>query len=110
MGAGRRAVADDLARRGVGSELIDVVELMVSELLTNALLHASGDIQMRTSVERDRIRVHVTDGGSRRPLLRQPPPEATSGRGLRIVAALASAWGVEERPGGGKCVWFEVAC
>lgn len=110
VGAGRRAVAAELADRGVAPELVDVVELLVSELLTNALLHADTDLDLRTSLERGHIRVEVADGSPGRPILRHPPADATSGRGLEIVDALASRWGVDERPGGGKSVWFEVSC
>lgn len=100
----------ELAERGVSPGLIDVVELLVSELLTNALLHADTELDLRTSLEGDRIRVEVADGSPGRPMLRYPPADATSGRGVAIVDALASGWGVEELPGGGKSVWFEVSC
>ncbi len=87
-----------------------MVELMASELLTNAVLHSEGEIRLLLSVDHDLIRVEVTDESFAQPLLRHPPADATSGRGIEIVDALASRWGAEEMPGGGKSVWFEVDC
>jgi anti-sigma regulatory factor (Ser/Thr protein kinase) len=108
VSAGRRAVCTELAARGVARELIDVVELMASELLTNAVLHAQGGIRLVLAVDDDVVRVEVRDESPGQPLLRCPPGDATSGRGIGIVDALASRWGVEPVPGGGKSVWFEV--
>lgn len=81
---------------------------MASELLTNAVLHSNGEIRLRLSIDHDVIRVEVVDDSSAEPVLRHPPADATSGRGIEIVDTLASRWGVEEIPGGGKSVWFEV--
>lgn len=54
-----------------------------------------------------RLRVEVTDGSSRRPVRREIDGEVTSGRGLVLLDALASDWGVEPR-GDSKCVWFDL--
>lgn len=109
MAAGRRALCAELAERDVAQQVIDSVELMASELLTNAVLHAGGDLRLVLTVDDDLIRVEVIDQSSVQPMLRHPPPDASSGRGIEIVDALASHWGVRGMAGGGKSVWFEVS-
>lgn len=79
--------------------------LLVSELVTNAVVHGDGDIRVTADVAKDRARFTVSDDGPHRPLLSRPDRDAAGGRGLLIVDRLASAWGVEPE-GGGKCVWF----
>lgn len=108
VGAGRRAVGNELAHRGIAPEVIETVELMASELLTNAVLHTRGGVSLVVTVIDQLIRVEVTDDSSGRPVLRHPPADSTSGRGMEIVDALASQWGVDALPAGGKSVWFEV--
>ncbi|MEU9018653.1 ATP-binding protein [Actinomadura sp. NPDC048394] len=82
-------------------------QLVVSELVTNALLHGVGAIVVRVlQDEHSRLpKVEVTDQGAGRPVLRPPNYAVDSGRGLSIVAALASDWGVRSLPDGGKAVW-----
>jgi anti-sigma regulatory factor (Ser/Thr protein kinase) len=65
---------------------------------------------LRARADGDVVEVRVTDGGaeSRTPRLCAVPPEASSGRGLGIVAALADRWGVD-RDGLGQCVWAELS-
>jgi anti-sigma regulatory factor (Ser/Thr protein kinase) len=82
---------------------------MVSELATNSLRHAGSDF--RVHVERDdgQVRVAVSDSGPGQPFLRSPHPREPTGRGLRIVQALADDWGVAPlHDGRGKVVWFAV--
>jgi DNA-binding NarL/FixJ family response regulator len=102
----RRFVSQTLERWQVRSEL-DVIELLVSELVTNAVVHARSDVEVSVAVAPDRIRVGVFDSSRQLPVRREPGPEATSGRGLVMLDALAAAWGTEFAPGG-KSVWFEV--
>ena len=102
--AARRFVADALAADGLDAE---VPVLLVSELATNAVLHARTEFLVRTHVRGGRIRVEVEDYNTRAPVLVHTPPEATSGRGLHLVQSLAEAWGVESHTDG-KVVWFEV--
>ena len=81
-------------------------ELLVSELVTNAILHARSGA--RVDVERvgDRVRVAVCDDSPAVPRVRNYGPDAVTGRGLLLVQRISNAWGVD--PGdGGKCVWFE---
>ena len=78
--------------------------VVVSELVTNAMIHAGTDIDLTISEHRQAIRVTVRD---RSPDLPLEPPEALDvhGRGLTIVAGLAKAWGVLPHIDGGKAVW-----
>jgi two-component sensor histidine kinase len=98
------------ALTGVGPELADAIAVMVSELTTNSVRHAATDFTVSIDQQPHEIQVAVTDGGEQQPTLRSPSPTEPSGRGLRIVSALADDWGVTEmvdRPG--KTVWFSVA-
>ena len=86
---------------------VSLIVLLASELVSNAVLHARSDLSVTVRRFADCIRVEVYDGN---PLLPQPclpPAEATSGRGLGLVDAMASAWGAE-RCRDGKVVWFEL--
>ena len=106
-GAARRYVRDVLDANHVNEKVIGLVELLTSEVVTNALLHARGADELQVEVRPAVVRVEVQDPSSLLPSPRRAGAEAVSGRGLKIVAALAQAWGVEMRPRG-KRVWFEV--
>lgn len=83
--------------------------LIVSELTTNAVLHARTPFAVRLIVNEDTIRIEVHDETDRRPVRRYFSDESASGRGLRLVDELSLAWGVEA--GGdiaGKTVWAEL--
>ncbi|MEU6119093.1 ATP-binding protein [Streptomyces sp. NPDC047117] len=84
----------------------DIAELLISELVTNALVHTDRGAVVTATVT-DRLRVEVRDFVSRRPRSRRPTTEGTSGRGLMLVRSLADAWGIRMH-GVGKCVWFEL--
>jgi anti-sigma regulatory factor (Ser/Thr protein kinase) len=84
------------------------VPLLVSELATNAVLHARSDFSVTVVIREDRIRVEVFDRNTRLPAPASVSAEAYSGRGLMILQGLSSAWGVEAHSGEGKTVWFEV--
>jgi CheY-like chemotaxis protein len=102
----RRFVTRALERWQAQSEL-DVIELLVSELVTNSIVHGHSDVEISVAVVDDRVRVSVFDA-SREPLVRREPgADATSGRGLVMLDALAAEWGTEFVPSG-KNVWFEV--
>ena len=105
----RRAVSDVLRRWGLTIDP-DVVALLVSELVTNALVHGRPPLELRASRVSDGLRVEMLDGaGERRPRRRsvQPSTDDPRGRGLAIVSALATRWGTAPSPGG-KTVWFEL--
>ncbi|MEV7726911.1 SpoIIE family protein phosphatase [Streptomyces sp. NPDC087917] len=99
-----------LALRDWGmSELADDIELAAGELLVNALLHTDGGAVLTMEVLPEpvrRIRLWVKDRSSVWPRRRTPGEAATTGRGLLLVDALATHWGVESR-GDGKAVWCE---
>jgi anti-sigma regulatory factor (Ser/Thr protein kinase) len=92
--------ADDEAR--------ERVELMVSELAANCVVHAASDFEVTITQKDDVLRVEVTDIAEGQPTVQWPDPMQPKGRGLQIVSALADQWGVEPAPGGrtGKTVWF----
>jgi anti-sigma regulatory factor (Ser/Thr protein kinase) len=103
-GAARRFVADVL---GESHPLIDTALLLVSELASNAILHAGSALVVCLRVTDRHLRIEVSDGDPRRPMLKQYDDDAVTGRGLHIVDAMADRWGVAEIEGG-KAVWFEL--
>ena len=97
-----------LAAIGVGRAQRDTARLLVSELATNVVVHARTDMRLTVLPAHDRVRVEVRDDDPNRPPTpRTPDTTAVDGRGMVLVDALATSWGVNgnER---GKTVWFEV--
>ncbi|WP_441250426.1 SpoIIE family protein phosphatase [Kitasatospora sp. McL0602] len=87
-------------------ELVDTTELLVSELVTNALRHGHGEIRLR--LLRDRTMVcEVWDDGYAQPRQRRAQETDEGGRGLQLVSLLAERWGSRRTPNG-KIVWFEL--
>ncbi|WP_338672726.1 SpoIIE family protein phosphatase [Streptomyces sp. SCSIO 30461] len=87
--------------------LVDTVELLVSELVTNALRYGEGEIRLR--LLRDRTLVcEVWDAGLVQPRRRRAKDTDEGGRGLQLVGLLSAAWGSRRTPQG-KTVWFELA-
>lgn len=86
----------------------DDLRLLVTELVTNAMKHAGGWIELRLIAEPDVVRVEVTDAGEGFDPNDRPDPdvESTQGRGLLLVEQLASRWGVQRGPE--NKVWFEL--
>lgn len=108
-GRARSFVLDVCAAEGVEGELVEGAELMVSELVTNSVVHGCSEVGLSLTVTPEALVGAITDHGSRRlPELLEPSLWAESGRGLGIVTATASAWGVQLGPDG-KTVWFELA-
>ena len=104
----RHFVTDTLVTWG-RSDLIDAAALIVTELATNAVLHARTDFTVTLSrVPEGTIRLAVRDASMVRPRQRRAGPYDGSGRGLALVAAFAAAWGTEYLPDG-KVVWAELA-
>lgn len=103
-----------VARRFVSATLADwlgprnheVAELLTSELVTNAVLHAHTEIGVTVSLARTVVKIAVQDGSDRHPERVRVDEYAYSGRGLQLVDDLADGWGIEPTPGGGKTVWF----
>ena len=108
----RRELALDLELLDVPSAAVDNVMLVASELVGNAVRHGvhAGDDATWTvewTVLGDELLISVDDPSHDVPVLRHPAPDAPSGRGLAIVAALSSEWGVEQLSLG-KRVWARV--
>jgi len=92
-----------------GADLAATVSLLVSELVTNVVLHARTTCTLALTLGEDAVRVEVTDGSDRMPAAsRVPDPLALSGRGMVLIESLSSRTGAEPRAEGGKVVWFEV--
>lgn len=89
----------------------DTPALLIGELAANAVTHCKTghrDFFLRIAVHGQRIRIEVSDNcRGQQPVLIKPPVDAESGRGLLLVDALSSSWGVDERPSSKK-VWCEV--
>ncbi len=92
----------------VPDEKIEVVELLTSELVTNAIVHACSAPDIEVAASETRVQVAVTDGTPDAPRVQPEDGTALQGRGLRLVDRLAALWGTEHLPGGRKRIWFEV--
>ena len=105
----RRFVTSTLATWGIAGTVVEHAQLLVSELVSNAVMHGGGPVVLRV-IERDRgarVRIEVADGGNGLPRMRRAAPQDVSGRGLRLVDELANGWG-SSNVGGATSVWFEV--
>ena len=103
--------ARDFASEVLGEEpspFMALVGLLVTELVTNAIVHAQTSIVVTVTTHESAVRVAVRDESPARPFLKTAAPTDVTGRGMAIVDGLADAWGVETAPGAGKTVWFEV--
>jgi anti-sigma regulatory factor (Ser/Thr protein kinase) len=109
VAAARTFVAQDLLRQNCPDDLVEDVELVVSELATNALVHGETGFTVRLRVRDEAVVVEVEDGSQHGPVLRAPADLDTNGRGVAIVEALSDEWGVDHYAGGGKSVWAEFA-
>ncbi|MFF0445527.1 ATP-binding protein [Streptomyces sp. NPDC004609] len=112
VGRARAQLRKALAGWGL-TAIEDSALLVLSELLTNAVCHAftapEREIETRCTRSPEGLRIEVRDAGEGRPVPSAPAPEATGGRGLWLVDALADRWGVTEREGPGKVVWAELS-
>ncbi|MFF3642852.1 SpoIIE family protein phosphatase [Streptomyces sp. NPDC002564] len=109
--AGARRHLRDLLHDWADDDQVDSAVLMVSEMLTNVLVHTDGDALLVAEVTGEpgtrRLRAEVADGSDDLPHKRHPGELASSGRGLVLMELLAGAWGVDPR-GDGKSIWFEL--
>ncbi len=97
----REVLGDD------GGEMLDTVQLLVSELVTNAVVHAASSPTVAIHLFDDHVHVEVLDDRSQDATLRDSDLEAESGRGVALVDALAERWGTITVDHG-KIVWFDV--
>lgn len=106
-GAARRFVSDVLVNRAM-EDLAEVVALLTSELVTNAVLHARSDVVLEVLFRSPCLRIQVWDESADPAVRRRGRPSGVvPGRGLQLVEALADNWG-SQMDGRGKCVWFEL--
>ncbi|MET8248359.1 SpoIIE family protein phosphatase [Streptomyces sp. NPDC005202] len=91
------------------SDLHDLGVLAASELVANSLQHGTPPMRLRLRRTDRRLIIEVTDGDDHLPRRRRAEPGDESGRGIAIVATIASNWGSRRTPGGGKAVWCEFA-
>ncbi len=101
-----RHLVRDVVRASGSPELSGDAELLTSEVVTNALVHAGAPIRITARVVGSGVRVDVADGSPHSPIVREYGELAGTGRGLRLLDLLAR-WGVEETVSG-KAVWFEL--
>ncbi|MFG2135771.1 SpoIIE family protein phosphatase [Streptomyces sp. NPDC048650] len=102
----RELARDQLTDWGL-QELVDTTELLVSELVTNALRHGHGEIRLRLLLDRTLV-CEVWDADLAQPRRRRARDTDEGGRGLQLVGLLSSGWGSRRTPRG-KTVWFELA-
>lgn len=97
------------AVRQLGAQVdLALLELLVSELVTNAVVHAVSPVELELDLTAgEQLRVRVRDEGPGTPIVRQVGLLAEGGRGLGLIDATSQRWGVELADGG-KYVWFEM--
>ena len=104
------AIARDEVRSALASwpgDRVDDAVLLVTELVSNAVIHGRPGIELAITPTDTGVRVSVTDAGVEMP--RRRPVWAGGHRGLEIVEMLADSWGYDELPTGGKTVWFAIS-
>lgn len=104
---GARHFAAATLRQWDCSEVVDSVSLLVSELVTNAIIHAHSDVDVVLHLRPDVVRVDVIDANDEGVRRRSAGADAQSGRGMALIEALATSWGIDSLLEG-KSVWFEL--
>ncbi|MFI1887369.1 ATP-binding protein [Streptomyces jumonjinensis] len=112
-GSARSLLREQLAAWRITGDAVDTAELLLSELVANAIRHANvpgGDeLGVRLAYGDGMLRVEVSDTDSRRPEPRVAEADDEGGRGLFLVSALSERWGCDpQRHGAGKTVWVEL--
>ncbi|MFB6811364.1 SpoIIE family protein phosphatase [Streptomyces sp. NPDC056387] len=109
--AGARRQIRELLHDWADAEQVDSAVLMVSEMVTNVLMHTDGDALLVAEAAGEpgtrRLRIEVADPSDELPHKRHPGEMASSGRGVLLMEMLADSWGVDPR-GEGKSIWFEL--
>lgn len=103
------SVARDFVARACaawhGEQYCELGQLVVSELVSNAVLHSGTAIEVEILLDRDRLWLRVHDESDGIPALVPRGPRAIGGVGLELVSKVAQSWGVTPDPHGGKDVW-----
>jgi CheY-like chemotaxis protein len=107
IASARRFVANHGEAWGY-EDIIDDALIVVSELVTNAIMHARSACDLRLKDAEHILRIEVIDGGHGSPELQRPSAHAEHGRGLLLVSAMCAAWGVDTLGDGRKMVWAEL--
>lgn len=109
----RRWARERLTAAGLDEPTLDVLVLLVSESVTNAVMHARPPLVLCLDVDSERTRVEVRDGTSAKPVVLQSVPTQPGGRGMMFIDHLSSRWGTVahdvEVGKPAKTVWFELA-
>ncbi|MBW0105295.1 ATP-binding protein [Pseudonocardia sp. KRD291] len=96
----RRNVLASPAVFGLGEETVEAVLLVANELASNAVDHARTPFRVSIALREGRLRIEVTDGSRKMPVLQPHDPAAARGRGLQMVDHLAARWSCELVPAG----------
>ena len=108
VGTARQVVSRALQEWSL-HHLDDTAALLTSELVTNAVLHAGTDLRVEVQRTGGVVRVTVHDGSLQRPRRKRPGVQAGTGRGIGLLATLATDWGSgPSAPPWRKAVWFEL--
>jgi len=104
-----RGFVADLLGQWELSDLIPSVELLASELVANAVQHVTGPCALELTAYEGVLQIAVADAGHGMPDLQVLDTMNENGRGLHIISAFSTAWGVDRLDDGGKLVWAELA-
>ena len=92
---------------GLREDVVGDAELLVSEVVTNAIRHGGPLIRLNVTVDGRGLEVRVYDGARTMPVPRHPDVDVPNGRGLQIVESVATSWGIVMEATG-KTVWFRI--
>lgn len=104
----RRFVAEELQRRDVGEDALFRIQVLVTELVSNAIRHAGSGVELTVTSGDEVIRIEARDESTARPAP-APLDGPTRHRGLLLVEDLSQRWGVDMQAHPGKVVWCEVS-
>ncbi|HET9769759.1 MAG TPA: response regulator, partial [Acidimicrobiia bacterium] len=107
VGLARRFLVTHCERWGC-TDVLEDAQLVVSELVTNALLHAGSRCELAMAFRNGWLRIEIRDPGSGGPEVQAADSESEHGRGLLLVSAMTNAWGMEPLEPTGKVVWAEL--
>ena len=107
--AARKLVGDLCGAARLGEDACATAALLTSELVTNAIRYGGSSFLLEAAAPAGVLRVTVVDDNPDLPEVGDAPSlTAEGGRGILLVSTLATRWGVETVPTGGKAVWFEL--